>query len=311
MLIKQTEEMSLAERLAAENSNNQFLQALSFVAVGTIFPYAGATPPDTYLLCDGAALDTAAYPELFDVIGYTFGGENEAFNLPDLRGRVLVGVDPDDTDFAKVGLIGGKKTHQLTAEEMPRHTHSIYSKAGEVEAYYITPTGAGADISSFSYVSAAGGSAPHNNMQPYLVGNYIIKATQAITDSDFRFPIDQVYDSKSPNAQSGVALGPLFAGKQTVFADFQQTDADEYTLDLGAIAGANRFKIKYGVNEYLLFSQGEIVIAGENIIFFSAASGYSFGHSRLKSVAAPEEDTDAATKEYVDEAIGKALEGDY
>ncbi len=111
---------------------------------------------------------------------------------------------------------------------------------------------------------------------------------------------DPKYDPSSANAQSGVALAPVFAEKQPLFADFKQSGPDEYTLDLSAIVGVNKFKIKYGPNEYLLFSQGELEIAGERINFFSAASEYSFGHSRLKAVATPEEDTDAANKEYVD-----------
>ncbi|WP_285050019.1 phage baseplate protein [Lactococcus garvieae] len=40
-----------------------------------------------------------------------------------VKGKVIVGVDEDDTDFASAGLTGGEKTHKLTIAEMPSHTH--------------------------------------------------------------------------------------------------------------------------------------------------------------------------------------------
>lgn len=85
MLIKHTKEMTERERIAVENSNNQYLEALAYVAVGTIFPYAGAAIPDTFMLCDGSLLDTTEYAQLFESIGYTYGGEGDSFKIPDLR----------------------------------------------------------------------------------------------------------------------------------------------------------------------------------------------------------------------------------
>jgi len=42
--------------------------------VGAVLPYAGSSPPEGWLLCDGSSLGTASYPDLFSVIGYTYGG---------------------------------------------------------------------------------------------------------------------------------------------------------------------------------------------------------------------------------------------
>lgn len=59
---------------------------------GIVSPYAGATAPDGWLLCDGASVTVAAYPALHGVIGYTFGGSGLNFNVPDMRSGYAVGV---------------------------------------------------------------------------------------------------------------------------------------------------------------------------------------------------------------------------
>lgn len=71
------------------------------VPTGAIFPFAGSTPPPGYLLCDGSEQNTASYPQLFSVIGYTYKplldlqGYN-TFALPDLRGRFPIGIEGMD-----------------------------------------------------------------------------------------------------------------------------------------------------------------------------------------------------------------------
>lgn len=185
MLIKQTKDMTDSERIAVENSNNQYLQALSYVAVGTIFPYAGAEVPDTFMICDGSALDTTEYADLFSIIGYTFGGSGDTFNIPDLRGKTLVGLNSNDSDFDAVGKSAGEKTHQLTVAEMPSHSHMFNPSAGIDGINFVVPTGTGGEgVSSISKEGTAhhpghwandtwgtyavGGSKAHNNMPPFI-----------------------------------------------------------------------------------------------------------------------------------------------
>ena len=221
MLIEQTEDMTERERIAVQNSNNQFLQAISYVAVGTIFSYAGKTVPETFMLCDGRSLDKTEYEELFNVIGYTFGGSGESFMLPDLRGKTLVGVNSTDTNFDSVGATGGEAEHTLTTDEMPSHWHKVVAKWGGETCKirpYQTNAGSGeqwalTSPTTFSeyedgdvYAGSEGEGNPHNNMPPYLVCNYIIKVTNSVTKDDFRFPIDQFYNPESENAQSGKAV---------------------------------------------------------------------------------------------------------
>ncbi len=184
----------VAAEKAVENVNNFFYRTAP-IAVGSVFPFAGTEVPDTFMLCDGAELNTVEYKELFDVIGYTYGGEGDVFKLPDYRGRVLVGQDKDDTDFDTIGEKGGKKTHLLTEDEMPQHTGHVASKfeeiynRGSAAGKYLNPSnmsnsgtvGRGwSDFSGEIYPTALskGGNLAHNNLQPYAVLNFIIKVTQ-------------------------------------------------------------------------------------------------------------------------------------
>lgn len=91
-----------------------------------------------WLKCDGRALDTIQYNLLFQVIGYTFGGSGNTFNLPDAQGRVIgnVGTIVDTCNPSGVafpaGTVTGEVTHKLTVAEMPAHNHN--NAAGSIGA---------------------------------------------------------------------------------------------------------------------------------------------------------------------------------
>lgn len=134
-------------------------------------------------------------PKLFDwifPIGSVIANANSAFD-PNViykhqtwvrwaKGRTLVGIDEDDTDFATVDKTGGEKTHTLTVSEMPSHTHRSASSAnGAIGDYFggsnanygiqhgsLTPANASYVINS----NAAGGGSAHNNLQPYTTVYY-------------------------------------------------------------------------------------------------------------------------------------------
>jgi len=196
------------------------------VPAGIINQYGGSVAPDGYLLCNGQSVSTGAYPALFAAIGYTYGGSGSSFNIPNLQNRVPVGLGPD-VEFDALGETGGSKTHQLTIDQMPSHTHiqnahnhdqnshthtgttngglgwpfsnAIYVSGGSTNFHPITWGGAlvGNDATyqnrtshthSFTTNSTTptnqattatnqntGGGLAHNNLQPYIVLNYIIK----------------------------------------------------------------------------------------------------------------------------------------
>ena len=102
------------------------------------------------------------------------GDGSTTFNLPDLRGVVLVGKNTSDTQFAGLGEAYGEKTHVLTVAELPAHTHgapvdnSITSGSARAPA---GTNGAGTQLNT----SSTGSDAAHNNIQPSFVINWIIK----------------------------------------------------------------------------------------------------------------------------------------
>lgn len=196
MLIKQTTEMTERERIAVENSNNQYLQALAHVAVGTIYPFAGQEEPDTFMFCDGRELDIVEYSKLFSVIGYTYGGSGDFFNLPDLRGKTLVGRNENDNDFFAVGKIGGEKEHTLTIDEMPSHTHGLrleweQNEGGGIVDTWSDTSNARVDMDG-TQTKSTGGNQPHNNMPPYMIVNYIIKVSQKAPDNYYSKLIEEM-----------------------------------------------------------------------------------------------------------------------
>lgn len=151
------------------------------IPVGTIMTYGGGTPPSGWLLCDGSAVSRTTYDFLFGVIGtaYGTGDGSTTFNLPNFSGRVPVGVSGE---YA-LASSGGESSHTLTVAEIPSHSHMQYVGANTgtwgVRKDYV------ADASCAAYqqglTSAVGGGSSHNNMQPYLVVNYIIKATTSFS----------------------------------------------------------------------------------------------------------------------------------
>ena len=90
-----------------------------------------------------------------------------------LVGRVAVGINSSDTDFDTIGETGGEKTHTLTVNEIPSHSHRVYRSGGQTAGYgslfqnNSTPTELTANV-----VENTGGGQAHNNLQPYQVVAY-------------------------------------------------------------------------------------------------------------------------------------------
>ena len=162
---------------------------------GMLVPYAGGSAPSGWLLCYGQAVSRTTYAALFSAIGTVYGGGDGSttFNLPDLRGRVIAGQDDmggtsadrltnqsGGLDGDTLGATGGSETHTLTEAELAAHSHSLGTN-GRVqvgndngEAYsgkWVSGSG-----STITYSTQETGSdTAHNNVQPTIVLNYIIK----------------------------------------------------------------------------------------------------------------------------------------
>lgn len=154
---------------------------------GEIKIYTGSVAPTGYFLCDGSAISRTTYADLFTVIGTTCGAGDgtTTFNLPNLNGKIPVGLDSTQTEFNTLGKTGGEKTHTLTVSEIPSMKIFWNGTSGEVltkdgtvltdlTGNYSRGIGHWASGGSATVRTEGGGQA-HNNIQPYIVLNFIIK----------------------------------------------------------------------------------------------------------------------------------------
>jgi microcystin-dependent protein len=145
-------------------------------------PYAGASAPDGWLLCDGSDVAKLTYVRLNALLGTTYGAATDAtlnFKLPDMRGRVAVAADGTAARMASndaAGNSGGEELHTLTIAEMPDGKYvknMTFSKTDNYNHMNYNPYSPNfGDTSHYD----VGGATAMNNMQPYqVVANYIIK----------------------------------------------------------------------------------------------------------------------------------------
>ncbi len=111
------------------------------VPTGAVMPFAGSTAPMGWLMCAGQAVSRAEYASLYVMLGTTYGAGNgtTTFNLPDLRGRSVFGMDNmGGTDSGRLSVAntlggsGGAQTksgntasYTLTVADSPAHTHEV------------------------------------------------------------------------------------------------------------------------------------------------------------------------------------------
>lgn len=155
------------------------------VPIGTLNPYIGTTAPFGYLICEGQLVSKTTYPELYAICGSTFGTETATeFYLPDLRGQTIAGYKSGDSTFGTLGGLIGEATHILTIDEMPSHNHTArtsgkYSKSATSGSTTNRVDASGTSSTATPYtttINNTGGGQAHNNIQPTMVLNWIVKA---------------------------------------------------------------------------------------------------------------------------------------
>ena len=169
---------------------------------GSVLQTALTAAPTGWLLCQGQAVSRTTYSVLFNAISTTYGiGDGSTtFNLPDLRGRVAIGAGQvtDSASLTQTFTLASKAgeiNHTLTTAEMPSHNHTdsghVHSNSlsrqlqGTDDGNYTSQTSRGDagtpdtltwnTATGYASIQNTGGGGAHNNLQPYIVLNYMIK----------------------------------------------------------------------------------------------------------------------------------------
>jgi len=192
------------------DGDGSFSYQSNIVPSGALMPYAGTSAPTGFLLCDGSAVSRSTYATLFAALDngniYGAGDGSSTFNLPDLRGRVIAGQDDmggasanrltDQTGGLNgdtLGDTGGSETHTLTTAQLASHTHTFSDTDSHTVSFPRTFISGAANnsvnvdgsgqrhdggtltVSISGTTSSTGSGSAHNNVQPTIILNYIIK----------------------------------------------------------------------------------------------------------------------------------------
>lgn len=150
--------------------------------VGDVKMIAGGTAPTGWLMCNGQAVSRTTYSALYSNVGtkYGVGDGTTTFNVPRISGRMPIGLDDSQGEFATLGQVGGEKNHTLDITEIPTHSHSYVDKGdagstGEFGDWGTKGTVARYNSGGTYNTGNRGGGQAHNNLPPYIVLNFCIK----------------------------------------------------------------------------------------------------------------------------------------
>lgn len=165
----------LIQNSTASLTCSAYVDQIDPTPIGTVVAYAGNSIPQGYLLADGSSIQRSKYTELYDIISTTYGTPENSkyFYLPDIQGKTIVGSNQSDPDLT-FGLSAGEKTHTLTLDELPKHTHTFTGTANQV-------TGAsGAHTHTFSGTTTSSGSHSHFSLNPPSQSSNYVDGTTSI-----------------------------------------------------------------------------------------------------------------------------------
>lgn len=174
--------------------------------IGEIRIFAFGITPRGWLACNGVTLAVATNQALFSILGTKFGGNGSTtFRIPNMQGNVPLGAGTGaGLTGRSVGSQVGEPWVTVNNLQMPAHAHSYQGKAtvattanttnpaqhfvAEVSEKNLYSTAGQEDAGVSVPIAAAGGTQPHNNMQPYLAMNFCIAANGVYPSRDDGYP---------------------------------------------------------------------------------------------------------------------------
>lgn len=178
-----------------------FTEADGRTPVGAWLPFGGQNLAGNWLFANGQNVSRSQWPDLFARYGtiYGAGDGSTSFGLPDLRGRVIAGLDgmggfPGGNRLAAVlnstvlGATGGNQVHALTQAQLAPHGHNVNFTRFDPQPPSVSNNPAVGDWTVESSdnppnttdTSVTGNGQPHLNVQPTMVGNIVIFAGQEV-----------------------------------------------------------------------------------------------------------------------------------
>ena len=158
--------------------------------IGEIRMFAGNFNPAGWEFCNGQLVPISENETLFQLIGTTYGGDGQStFALPNLQSRIPIHQGQGaGLSNRTLGETGGAESVTLTTQQIPLHNHAMLvsteSGTGTSPANAVLASGSNVSIyrpdvipnlpMNPTSLSPAGGSQPHDNMQPFICINYII-----------------------------------------------------------------------------------------------------------------------------------------
>lgn len=156
--------------------------------VWMVSPYAWSSAPTWWLIADWTAVSRTTYSALFAIVSTTYWAWDgtTTFNIPNLKGKIPVWYNSAETEFDALWETWWAKTHTLNSSEIPAHSHWVLTYSGggpdswsvALNSWVYIPSSTYTQYSSnwvYPIIQTIWWWGAHNNIQPYITLNYIIK----------------------------------------------------------------------------------------------------------------------------------------
>lgn len=265
--------------------------AIDATPIGILQPFVSDVAPLGYLPCIGQLVSKETYAELYDLCGNKFGTATATdFYLPDLREKTIVGYKTGSTEFPNIGSLYGEKQHTLTVPEMPTHTHpQIFDGSaggqwgilGKVNTAY---SYGGTD----RFIGNAGGDQSHNNIQPSIGMNWIVKALK-LYDGNNIIVVNNLTSTSATDALSanqGKVLNDTKIDKDSINNTLTSTSITEVLsanmgkqlneLKINTSSQLEKLKEPYTITDYNTFNPSTLGLIDGGIMSVKATSTANF-----------------------------------